>query len=206
MTALSIAIRPVAAVNDLVERIAWSAGTVLLAAMTVSILLQVFFRYVLGDSLTWTAEAGRFMMVWLAFIMAPVTVRCGANVGIALITANVRGRPRIFLDIAITALVMAMLALLFSQSMDLIERGQGVRSTSLRLPMSYFYMIVPISLGAMFLVGVELVLRALQGLGDPKSYRSPMGSPEDEELNQPGAEETGEAGGDDNGQDDGGRP
>lgn len=181
---LTLALRPVGLVNDVVERVAWTAGVVLLAFMTISILLQVYFRYVLGDSLNWTAEAGRFMMVWLAFIMAPVTVRRGANVGIALITASIRGRPRMILDLVITGLIMATVVVLFLQSLELVERGLGVRSTALGIQMAYFYAMIPTSLGAIFLVGVEIILLAIRGLFDPQNYRSPLSSPEDEEIAQ----------------------
>ena len=39
----------------------------LLLLMTAIVLAQVFFRYGLGDALTWSEEASRFLMVWLTF-------------------------------------------------------------------------------------------------------------------------------------------
>lgn len=42
---------------------AWIA----LAAITLVILLQVFYRYVLNSPLSWPEEAARYVMVWMTF-------------------------------------------------------------------------------------------------------------------------------------------
>ena len=41
---------------------------VLLAIMSVVIVLQVFMRYVMENSLTWSEELARFCFVWLVYI------------------------------------------------------------------------------------------------------------------------------------------
>ena len=41
---------------------------VLLAAMSILIVVQVFFRYALNNSLSWTEELARYMFIWLIYI------------------------------------------------------------------------------------------------------------------------------------------
>ena len=56
----------------------------LLIAMVAIVILQIFFRYVLNDSLSWTEEVSKTMMVWTAFLVAPWAYRVGANVRIEI--------------------------------------------------------------------------------------------------------------------------
>ena len=49
----------------------------LIALMMIVILIQVFFRYVLNNSLVWPEETARFLMVWMTFIAAPIAYRMG---------------------------------------------------------------------------------------------------------------------------------
>ena len=52
------------------------------AGMALIIGLQVFFRYALNDSLFWSEELGRMLLVWLTFCGAAVAYRRGAHIGV----------------------------------------------------------------------------------------------------------------------------
>ena len=41
---------------------------VLLAGMTLILGIQIFFRFVLNNSLTWSEELARFMFIWSTFL------------------------------------------------------------------------------------------------------------------------------------------
>ena len=41
----------------------------LVAAITIVVCAGVYWRYVLNDSLAWTEETAKFLMVWMVFIM-----------------------------------------------------------------------------------------------------------------------------------------
>ncbi len=50
--------------------------------MAIVVAVQVFFRYVLNQSLFWSEELARFLLVWLTFFGASVAYYRQANPGI----------------------------------------------------------------------------------------------------------------------------
>ncbi|QYK40637.1 MAG: TRAP transporter small permease subunit [Paracoccaceae bacterium] len=67
-------------------------GAVCMAVMVGAILIQVFWRYVLGNALPWPEEVARFLMLWATGLMAPTAYRQGGFVGIDMV---VRLLPRV---------------------------------------------------------------------------------------------------------------
>ena len=57
--------------NDVVLRIGRGIAIICIGLMVVAILLQVFFRYVLGNALPWPEEAAIFLMLWMTAVIAP---------------------------------------------------------------------------------------------------------------------------------------
>lgn len=67
----------IARLTGLLARVAlWTAG-IGLTLMTVFIFAQVFWRYVLNDSLTWSEPASVMIMGWFIFLGAAVGIREG---------------------------------------------------------------------------------------------------------------------------------
>ena len=50
------------------------------AAMTLTIIVQVLFRYVLKNPLVWTEELARYLMIWMAFVGAGCIVKKWQNI------------------------------------------------------------------------------------------------------------------------------
>ena len=62
--------------------------------MTVLVITQVFFRYVLSSSIDWSDEMCRLMFVWSIFLAIPHGVRAGVHVGIDIILNMFSDRVR----------------------------------------------------------------------------------------------------------------
>ncbi len=136
-------------------------GALLVAVMTVLVIIQVFFRYVLNDSFTWTEELARFMMVWTTFISAPVAYRLGSNVSLDIIYNRFTGRAHHFLTILLTIAAFCSLGLLFYLSLTLVGRGMKSTATSLPIKMAFIYVSLPIGLGLTMLVNLQVMLEAI---------------------------------------------
>jgi TRAP-type C4-dicarboxylate transport system permease small subunit len=170
---MDFAIRGLTAVNERIVRIGRSCAGAILGALLTVIVLQVVSRYVFNNSLPWTEEVSKSMMVWSAFMVAPWALRAGANVGIDLFLEAMPKRARFFVELVVNALVLFILFVLFRESLDFVARGFKSRMATLPVTTGYVYMIVPVSLGAMMLAGAEVLLRKcrefLTGAEDPSA-------------------------------------
>ncbi|HSV55768.1 MAG TPA: TRAP transporter small permease [Magnetospirillaceae bacterium] len=60
-----------------------AAGIVIIMVANISV--GVFFRYVLRDSLFWTEELGRYLMIWAGYLGTVLAMREDGHVGITAI-------------------------------------------------------------------------------------------------------------------------
>lgn len=96
-----------ARVADLTNRMAILICQVSVVLMTVSILLQVFRRYVMNAALIWPEELALFFMVWLTFLGASVALRRGDHVAVNLLTSRLG--PRLGALVSTVNLILILL-------------------------------------------------------------------------------------------------
>jgi TRAP-type C4-dicarboxylate transport system permease small subunit len=123
------------AVNGAVLALGRWLGAICMGAMTVIILMQVFYRYVLGNALAWPEEASRFLMLWVVGLMAATAWRRGGFVAIDMLIAVLPRRLATF--IAMVFLVLIGLTLVMAVEIGWRQvTGIGGRSAtdSLWLP------------------------------------------------------------------------
>lgn len=148
-----------ARLNELLCNAARNVAGLLLVAMVVIVILQIVFRYVLNDSLSWTEEVSKTMMAWTAFLVAPWAYRVGANVRIELFVDAFPDAMRRFMALALNLLVLWIVAVFLYESFGFWQRGQAVRSDSLPIQVSWFYTVVPVAFTLLLLVAVEQLIR-----------------------------------------------
>jgi len=141
------------------------AGLMLVLMVTI-VMLQIVFRYLLNDSLIWTEEVARTMMVWTAFLVAPWGYRYSANIGIDLFIEELPKKFRCILNLSLNGLICWILLVFLIESFGFWSRGLTVRADSLSIQVAWFYSIVPLALSALLLVGLELMLRNFLSLVD----------------------------------------
>jgi len=84
------------------------AMIVTLIAIFVTVVVGVFFRYVLNNSLVWIEEIAKFTMVWLAFIGSPAAMDRGGHVAIEMVSGRTGGRVRIIFVIGIQIIIICI--------------------------------------------------------------------------------------------------
>ena len=100
-------LRPLAWVNTQVLRLGRHLAWMALALMVVVILTQVFFRYLLNNALAWPDEAARFLMLWMAGLMAPSAMRWSGFVAIDMLPTALPRRA----GLALTLVLLISLSL-----------------------------------------------------------------------------------------------
>lgn len=167
MTALEKLIRPLNTFNGFFTGIGRNVGMTLVALMTAIILIQVFFRYVLGNALSWSEEIARFMMVWLTFLIAPVAYHKGLNVSMDTVSSLFKGRFGTIVQLVVNLLIMAMVMVLLWKSFGMIERGMNLRASTVNIKVAFIYLVMPIGFSLMLTVGLEHLLNNIRDFFDP---------------------------------------
>lgn len=169
--------RLLSAVNSGVLRIGWGIGIVAIAVMVLAILIQVFFRYVLGNALPWPDEAARFCMLWMTGLMAPTAFRHGGFVAIDMLVVAMP--PFVGRIVSLFLLMISLMVLVVGVQIGWSEVtgfGGKFATASLYLPTSLTFdswfrvprswMMLSLFVGVVLLlaVNIELILRGLIGL------------------------------------------
>lgn len=143
-----------------VEGINWVIGwflAVLMAVMTALISWQVFARYVMGSSLTFSEEVARFSTVWLTMLGAGYAYRYGSLIAVDLLVGVAGRRGGHILRIA-AALASAVFALvLLYQGLSITERVMSQTAPSTRLSMAWLYAAMPAGAAMILINAVAIV-------------------------------------------------
>lgn len=133
---------------------------VAMAAMTVMVTLQVFWRYVLSSSIDSADEVSRLFFVWVIFLAIPHGIKYAVHVGIDLLVMNLssRNKVRLFrlMSVASAALMAAVFYAAWIATMD---KWQELMPT-LPVTAGIYYIAVLICAAHSF---VHLVLHAWLG-------------------------------------------
>ncbi len=153
-------------------RLVWRYGTeslvvALMAIMVATVILQVYFRFVLGDPLSWTEELARYAFVWITFLGAAVAYRHGSHIVVETILVLLPRGAQLALAWVVDALMVTALLVLLVQGLGIVEATANVEATMLQVPMSWIYASVPVSAGIMLAYQVERTLRRISGTLPP---------------------------------------
>lgn len=151
--------------NGTAGLIARNLAACLVAVMTVAVLAGVFFRYALNNSLAWTEDSSILMMIWVAFLIAPWAYRQGGHVGIELLVDSLPKPVFRAIRILLNLLILWLLYRFMLEAVIYVSRGFNMRANTIPVPIAYFRTIVPVSLGMMMLIGIELILRDVLSFG-----------------------------------------
>ncbi|MFN6978976.1 MAG: TRAP transporter small permease [Gemmobacter sp.] len=109
MSVIVALVAAIGRVNAGILRLCLGAGALCVAVMVAAILVQVFFRYVLGNALAWSEELARFLMLWMTGLMAPYAYRRGGFVAIEMLVLMLPRRLAAVLSLGLLALCLALL-------------------------------------------------------------------------------------------------
>jgi TRAP-type C4-dicarboxylate transport system permease small subunit len=109
------------------------------AAMCAVGLLQVFNRFVLNKSLSWSEEFQIFCHVWIVFLAIPIAYRRGAHLAIESFRGRLPRRAGRAFDLAIELLWAAFAGSLAWLSYRVAQVAQLQHSPGLEIPMSWPY-------------------------------------------------------------------
>lgn len=120
--------------------------TASMIVMVILIFLQVFTRYVLGDAMSWTEEASRYLFIWLIFLSVGIAFVEKRHIAIDLIMERLPKTLQRVLQQFVYILLMALSVFLLIQGYLLVEQMQtfNQKSATLQIPMWIVYTSLPV--------------------------------------------------------------
>lgn len=112
---------------------------IMLIAMSVIMGIQVFSRFVLGASLSWTEELTRYLFIWCGFLSVSYCSKRCISIKIEQFVANFSRRTKAVIKVVNHTIELIffvyMIPFSFSYMMSAVESGQV--SPALGIPMYY---------------------------------------------------------------------
>lgn len=176
MSLLNVPIAVLGKINRFAGTLCRGVSVVFIAVMVLAILIQVFFRYVIGNALPWPDELARFCMLWMTGLMAPVAYREGGFVAIDMLPDLLGRRASAALSLCLFLVSLVVLVTGVKLGLKHVNSGWLFSSSSLKIPLEligmksikvklvFMYSSLWIGLILLTVVNVELILRSVRGL------------------------------------------
>jgi len=148
-------------VCDRLRRLAMALLVVFGAAMSVIVMLQIIFRFVIYIPLPWSEELARYLMIWTGMVGSFVALREGRHIGVTLVVNRLPPQAAAGVAIFVQAATILFLAILAKQGLTLAWINFNQLSPAMRIPMFFPYLAVPV--GAALMI-IELTAGVLQDL------------------------------------------
>lgn len=117
--------------------------------------MQVFWRYVLKNSLYWSEEVMRYLNIWTIFLGISIGIPRNIHVAIDALIKSLKGRAKFGATMTVYLFSLVFFVGLFGVGIQFTLYNMGQLSPALRLPMSMIYVSLPIGgfLAILFTIG-----------------------------------------------------
>jgi TRAP-type transport system small permease protein len=132
----------------------------LIGTISVSLVLEVAFRYLLGRSLLWAEEFSRFLFLWTTFIGAAAAIGKGTHFSLRSLVEVLPFTLRRAAGLASAAAVGLFAVLLVSEGWRLARFAAPQMSTVLDISRFWFYLAIPVG-GALMLAYLPQAIRQI---------------------------------------------
>ncbi len=142
----------------------------LLFVLTVVVLMQVFFRYVMFASLPWSEEVSRYLQIWLVMIAAAYGFSYGEHIEVKFFKEKLQEKPLLYKVITslIYILLLLVLYIFVTYSFDFASRVEFQRTPALRISMLWPTLALPVGGFLMILQVLKLLLNVITGRDEYK--------------------------------------
>lgn len=130
---------------DIIMSIFLFIAKLFLLIMVIIICIQVFFRYVLNQSITWSEEFSLLLMVMFGFISIAIGVQKGLHLNISIFYELFPPVIQKIFDKIVNLLVMGVGVVMAIFGVPLIESTSHAPMPATRLPAATLYLIIPIT-------------------------------------------------------------
>jgi TRAP-type C4-dicarboxylate transport system permease small subunit len=138
----------------------------LMAVMVTAVSWQVFSRYILQASSSFTEEIARYLLIWIGILGAAYIAGQQQHLSIDILAPKLSEKNRIKLRMGINLLIILFCFLVLvigGSNLVYLNYLLGQTSAALNIPLGAVYTVIPIS-------GVLIIIYKINELLNPKQY------------------------------------
>ncbi|MBO2543182.1 TRAP transporter small permease [Salegentibacter sp. BDJ18] len=150
----------------ILDKILGSLLVFLMAGMVTAVSWQVFSRYILQASSSFTEEIARYLLIWIGILGAAYIAGQQQHLSIDILAPKLSEKNRIKLRMGINLLIILFCLLVLvigGSNLVYLNYLLGQTSAALNIPLGAVYTVIPIS-------GVLVIIYKVNELLNPKQY------------------------------------
>lgn len=137
--------------DGILDKIQAAFCVILFACIVVFGTMQVFGRFILNNSPTWTEEMIRYCAIWLTFVGSAMTARNDGHVSVDILQEYVRNaKARAILYTLARLLSVVFFIICIPAGLELAGRSVNSYGASVHVSFKYIYAAIPV--GAVLIV------------------------------------------------------
>ncbi|PJG84890.1 TRAP transporter small permease [Conservatibacter flavescens] len=144
----------------------------LLAVMTIVVLLQVFFRYLLHIPLSWSDELSTYLMIYMTYLCMPLIYLEDRNIAMTFLTEKIQGKKIYHLLMLTIHLLSLLLFIVWIYFGWLFFLKGNVMANSLPFKMYYIYIVPPVLFAVTCLSILQKIVKELNQLTHYQSLKA----------------------------------
>lgn len=146
-------------IETIIEKIEEWVVSLSVIIMAILMVVSVFMRTVLNRSLTFSEEIGQLLLIIVSFFGIGYCVRRNRHVNMSMVfdAANKKGKKVMMFIVSIVSAALMILLFVLSIQYIMSVAKLGRTSPALRIPMSWFYISLPIG----FIIAAVEYIRTL---------------------------------------------
>ncbi|WNF36300.1 TRAP transporter small permease [Bacillaceae bacterium IKA-2] len=121
-----------------------------LTIMSLVIFYQVFSRFVLKDSLRWSEELARYLMIWSVFIGGAIAIRKMELISVDAIKELLSEKSKSILIIFVYTISIVLLSVLVVYGFEMVTNVIRQTSPAMNISMGWAYAAIPV--GSIFMI------------------------------------------------------
>jgi TRAP-type C4-dicarboxylate transport system permease small subunit len=147
-----------------------TVSVVFLVCVLITVVLQVFFRYVARIVVPWTEEAARYFCIWMVFMGATAAVAQEAHIKITFLVERVPKLAMHLFSLLSYCVVFLFNIIIFFGSIKLVELNWGQEAVTFPISVGVLYLAITVSSAAILILLILIIvdrLRTLFGRDEP---------------------------------------
>lgn len=147
---------------DKLEQVISIVCVVLFIIIAVLIAVQVFTRYVLSNTLSWSEQAARGAFIWMLMLYSGVLIRKGGNLGFDILTQKLPPILKHLCGFFAEAIILLFSVYWFYQSFQLCLSFRNFYFAGFKVPYNAIYSAEPVGAILIAVYTAELIVRHIQ--------------------------------------------